>query len=292
MDQSSSDQSLEDLVKRARDGDADALEAIVRSIQDRVYGLSMRMLGHPEDAQDATQEILVKVVTHLATFETRSNFTTWVYRVAANHLLNTRQRSRELRSTTFEQLGTLIDAGLASGGDQSATEPERALLIEEVRIDCTQGMLLCLDREQRMAYILSAVFEVSSAEGGAILAITPTAFRQRLARARRQLRDFMEGTCGLVNPDRPCRCSRQLGPGLKTGKIDPARLAFASHPTSGLINDLGQRAAFTRSARAELLSLDRAAAVFRSHPVYRAPDTFVAAVRQLLATPGTQLFES
>ena len=77
--------ALEDLVQQARDGKKDTLESLVGRIQDRVYGLALRMLGYPAEAEDAAQEILIKVVTRLDSFRRESEFSTWVYRVAANH---------------------------------------------------------------------------------------------------------------------------------------------------------------------------------------------------------------
>jgi RNA polymerase sigma factor (sigma-70 family) len=94
--------ALEDLVQQAKDGKKEALESLVRRIQDRVYGLALRMLGYPADAEDAAQEILVKVVTHLDSFRQESAFSTWVYRVAANHLLTTRKRLAEKQTSSFE----------------------------------------------------------------------------------------------------------------------------------------------------------------------------------------------
>jgi RNA polymerase sigma factor (sigma-70 family) len=79
------------LVEAARSGDRDALEQLVRAIQDPVYGLAMRMLALPTEAEDATQEILIKVVTRLGSFRGDSKFTTWVYAVAANHLRTVRR---------------------------------------------------------------------------------------------------------------------------------------------------------------------------------------------------------
>jgi len=83
-------QTPEANVKRAQQGDQAALEELIAQIQSKVYGLALRMLWHPEDAQDATQEILLRVVTHLATFRGESSFYTWVYRIAANHLFRFR----------------------------------------------------------------------------------------------------------------------------------------------------------------------------------------------------------
>ena len=76
----------------AHAGDAAALEELLRNVQDRVYRLALRMLSDPEDAQDAAQEILLKIASGLKSYRGESAFTTWVYRVACNHLLNARTR--------------------------------------------------------------------------------------------------------------------------------------------------------------------------------------------------------
>src|SRR6266852_1838616 len=81
--------SLDQLVELARDGNEEALVAVVRAIQDRIYNLALRMLWHPSDAEDATQEILLKVITRLRQFRRESTFMTWVYQIATNHLFTT-----------------------------------------------------------------------------------------------------------------------------------------------------------------------------------------------------------
>src|SRR6266702_3383179 len=87
--------SLEELAARARDGDRSALEDLVTRIQDRVYNLALRMLWHPEDARDATQEILIRVITRLGTFRGASAFMTCAHRVAAHYLLTARKSRLE-----------------------------------------------------------------------------------------------------------------------------------------------------------------------------------------------------
>jgi DNA-directed RNA polymerase specialized sigma24 family protein len=76
--------NLEHYVKQAKSGDRQALETLVCSIQDKIYGLALRILNDP---QDEAQEILIKVITHLSDFLEESAFSSWVYRVACNHLL-------------------------------------------------------------------------------------------------------------------------------------------------------------------------------------------------------------
>src|SRR6202011_3343732 len=87
--------------------------------------------------------------------------------------------------------------------------PDTDLLVTEAMISCTSGMLLCLDREQRLTFILGAILGVSDTVAAELLEITPDNFRQRLARARRDLRNFMNDKCGLVNHANPCRLPRR-----------------------------------------------------------------------------------
>ena len=69
-------------IQAAISGDKPALERVIRSVQDRVHRLAMRMLANPDDAAEATQEILIRVVTKLSTYRGESAFETWVYRIA------------------------------------------------------------------------------------------------------------------------------------------------------------------------------------------------------------------
>ncbi len=80
-------QRLEQWVAQAQQGDRQALETVIEAVQPDVQAMALRFLWHPEDAEDAAQEILIRVITHLGTFQGRSAFRTWVYRVAANTLL-------------------------------------------------------------------------------------------------------------------------------------------------------------------------------------------------------------
>src|SRR5918995_538465 len=108
--------TLEAVAKRALDGDQDALEQLVRDLQSDVYGLALRMLWNREDAEDATQEILVRVVTRLAQFDFRSKLKTWVYRVAVNYILDVKKSAVERMQLSFERFGDELVQGLSAHG--------------------------------------------------------------------------------------------------------------------------------------------------------------------------------
>src|SRR6266852_3652708 len=225
---------LDQLVEQARAGDKEALEAVVRDIQNRIYNLALRMLWHPSDAEDATQEILIKVITRLSQFRQESAFTTWVYQIAKNHLFTTRRRRAETNPLTFAFIGDELEAVEAERSQanhvlESQDEVEQGLLVQEIQLRCTLGMLLCLDREHRLAYILGEVFEVSSAQGASILTISETAYRKRVSRARARLRRCMEPTCRLVGEAQECNCVRHLAQGSSAEQRRLAAL-LATHP--------------------------------------------------------------
>jgi RNA polymerase sigma factor (sigma-70 family) len=270
--------ALDALAARAAEGDRRALEEFVSRATGDVYNLALRMLGHPADAEDATQEILIKVVTRLGTFRGDSSIRTWIWRIAGNHLLSTR-RGRHEMPLSFEALEARIAEGLADNRPPPAA-PDAALLEEEVKLGCTQAMLLCLSREERLAYVLTAVFELSGDEAAAVLEIHPAAYRKRLSRARETLRGFLDSTCGLVSPTAACHCRRQVGPCMRRGMLDPARLVYAVHPVRA------RRDPTLWRYYEAIGEVDRAVALFRSHPDYAAPDALARGVRDAIQSAG------
>ena len=96
------------LVEQAREGDRPALEKLVLRHQAWIYNIAVRMVFHPQDAEEVTQEVLVKVITRLSTFKGESKFRTWLYRIAANHVLNMKRRNAETKVTTFADYGAAI----------------------------------------------------------------------------------------------------------------------------------------------------------------------------------------
>jgi hypothetical protein len=131
-------------------------------------------------------------------------------------------------------------------------------------------MLMCLDREHRLAFVLGEILELSGDEAAAIAGAEPATFRKRLQRARERLDEFMGGRCGVANPDHPCRCARQAPVAARLGVIDGARPRFAQHP------------ARARAAARAIEGLQSAAEVMRSHPDYLAPEAFADEMRRLL----------
>jgi RNA polymerase sigma factor (sigma-70 family) len=270
------------LVARAIDGDKPALEEVIRLLQDPLYRLALRMVWRPADAEDATQEILIRVVTRLASWRGEAKLLTWAYRIGVNYLLNLRRQTpQEAQQFSLEEFRDSLADGLA---DEDYRGPEATMLADEMRLTCTQAMLQCLARDERIAFVLSDVFELSSADAAWVLETTPAAFRKRLERARHRIRAFMESTCGLVNPEAFCRCARRVPKAIAVGRMDPRRPVLTAHPVSSAGRGVAE-------AQVQLRRLHDTAAVLRAHPDYAAPQSKVDAIVALLESGRFPLLE-
>ena len=248
------------IVAAAQQGDRDALTEIIERHRPWVYNIALRMMGDPGSAEDATQDIFIKVLKGLASFEGRSSFRTWLYRVAFHHLLNAKRSLGEQAVGTFEEYGAGLDAAPDLGLDE-IPQPERELLVEEAMTACMTGMLLCLSREQRLAYVLGSVFSLTDTVASEILGIPAGTYRKRLQRARSDLHSFMDDQCGLINKANPCRCARKTRAFFEAGHLDRTKLEFQRNRLASI----GEVASQDASVVYDKLTNDYPA-LYRKHP--------------------------
>ena len=269
--------TLEELARAAAAGDSLALSRLVEEVQHPVYRLALRFLGHPEDAKDASQEILVRLITHLGSFEGRSQFMTWAYTVAIRQLMRMRKRQVESSVKDAETFAAFLDQGM-SDRDFTAEEAEYRLLCAEVRLSCTYGMLLCLSRPLRASYILGDAMGMPDTVAGEICGISRAAQRQRLARARQTMRHIIANRCGLIDASNPCRCGRQIEASLALGVLDRGQLGFVEHART----DARPIEIDTIERAAEQLDVALAMSeVYRSDPDFAAPGELWERLREV-----------
>ena len=261
--------ALEDLVRLAIDGDKGALDLVVRELQADIYALALRMLWNKEDAEDATQEILVRVVTRLSQFDFRSRLRTWAYRVAVNYILDVKKSAVERLHLSFERFADNLTQNLDVEGD---SDTEHSVLVEEVKVGCTLAMLQCLDRPHRLAYILGDIMELSGPEAAEVLDISPELFRKRLQHARAAVVSFTKAHCGLASDRAPCRCNRQVAGAVRDGRVDVHQLTFA-----------GSRSSFEET-RAKVRQVEEARWALEVHRTSHPKSSSVDFARRLLET--------
>lgn len=169
-----------DWVARARGGDMAAFESLYRAHVGRVYGLCLRMTGHPQSAEDLTQETFVSAWRSLSTFEGRSGFGTWLHRIAVNAVL-ARGRSPQGRGEVSLTNDDGEDREL-----ESADEMETALPLDLERA------IEALPPGARDVMVLHGVYGYSHEETAGMLGVAVGTCKAQLHRARRLLRERMD----------------------------------------------------------------------------------------------------
>jgi RNA polymerase sigma factor (sigma-70 family) len=251
-----------ELIDKAVNGDKKALQSLIVSVQDLVYNLSLRMLGSPHDAEDATQEIMIKIMTQLSTFRKESAFSTWVYRIATNYLINCKKTMFAHQPLSFEFYAQDINAGFIPNIETLMEDVDEGILAQELKSSCTNVMLQCLDPDSRCIYILGIMFKADSKVCGEILGITAEAYRQRLSRIRKKVAEFLSEYCGLSKTGK-CNCHKRVGYAIQTNRLNPKNLEYSAleelpnNETFGFIQSMEE--------------MDELSLVFANLPKYHAP---------------------
>lgn len=224
-----SDEQDQILIGLALGGDRSSLSELVKRHQQYIFNVAMKMINSVEDAEDVTQEILVKLVTSLAKYDpAKGKFRTWLYRITFNHFLNVKKQRYEQLIPSFDTFFDYIEGSPVVDLTEDE-EKEMQLEIEESKVACMAGMLMCLDREQRLIYIVGEVFEIDHQLASEIFEVSPGNFRQKLSRVRKDLYQWMHNRCGLVNTTNPCRCPKKTKGFIQNGWVDPDNMKWHSH---------------------------------------------------------------
>ena len=263
-----------DLVERARHGDREALGSVLESLRGPLHRLATSMFWDRDDAEDATQEALIAVMTNLAGFRGESSLSTWAYRVAARLYMRRRGSQTERAGLTFDSFAADLLDGLATTDSE---RPDAELLAEEVRISCTLAVMQCLDRDERLVFILGDVLALNGEQAAEIVGVTHDVYRKRLSRVRRRIRDSVTAHCGVVNPSAACRCQRRVDIAIEQGRVQPDRLRFVARST---LDD----------AKRQIHDLHDVAALFRSAGAFDSPVDLTSNVLRVLdSNPGPLL---
>lgn len=270
------------LIEQAINGDKESLGSLLADVEDMVYNLSLRMLGSPHDAEDAVQEIMIKIITQLSTFRKESAFSTWVYRIATNYLINCKKSMFAQRPLSFEFYAEDINAGFIPNTDDLLQGVEDRILAEELKSSCTNVMLQCLDPESRCIYVLGLMFQADSKVCGEILGITPEAYRQRLSRIRKKVAEFLGEYCGLSETGK-CNCKKRVGYAITTHRLNPQNLEYSRLEKLNPTDTLG----FTKAME----EMEQLSDVFAQMPKYRSPLDTKNFLEKLLTSGSMELIK-
>ncbi len=177
-----------ELVRNAKDGDANAFEELVKLHQKRVYNLALRMSGNSEDALDLSQEVFLKIYKALPLFKEQSAFSTWVYSIASNVCIDFVRKQSKLKTVSLSA-DEEKDSAMPEIPD-SRYQPELEYEKKELRESISAG-LSALSDEHREILVLREICGLSYQEICDALDLESGTVKSRLSRARNQLCVFL-----------------------------------------------------------------------------------------------------
>jgi RNA polymerase sigma-70 factor (ECF subfamily) len=179
--------SEHELIRRARAGDEDAFAELVVMHADRVYGALRRFGLDPDEADEVAQEVFVRAWRGLARFEERSQFSTWLYRIAFNEAQRRLSRRRPARAEPDPDR----EDPIVSVSESPELGPEGQALDRELERTLERA-LEQLPADWRAAVTLRDVMGLSTRDAAEVAGVGEAAFKSRLHRGRMQLRALLE----------------------------------------------------------------------------------------------------
>ena len=174
-------------MEAARQGEQDAFEQLVRAYEKRVFALTLRMCGNPEDAAEAAQEAFLAVWQGLRSFRGEASFSTWLYRLASNACVDLLRREGRHRAAAGPSLD---DEELRLETADPAPTPQEAAERAELRRQIENG-LRALPAEYRQVLILREMHQLSYEEIGQTLSLDPGTVKSRISRGRKRLQKYL-----------------------------------------------------------------------------------------------------
>ncbi len=171
---------MDDLVTRLQANDPRAYEALIEQYADRLYRVAYRVLGDPDDAEDAVQETFLAVYRNIHTFRGEAKFSSWLYRIAYNQAVALLRRRQRAQQVYLDDMETDDDLPLP---DTVTPLPEEALREEEIQ-RCLHDLLMELSPKLRAAFVLHEIEGLPIREVAEILGLKESAVKMRLHRAR------------------------------------------------------------------------------------------------------------
>lgn len=250
------------LISQIKAGNKRSLEQLINRHYPYIYNVALKFFNSVQDAEDAAQEVIIKLITKVGSYNPeKAQLRTWLYKIVFNHYLNAKKSGPEKLlvdgfTTFFGIIDDVPDYHLTDEEEQEMKE-----LIEEAKVTCMAGMLMCLSREQRLVYIIGDLFEIDHNLASEIFNISPVNFRKKLSRARAELYNWMNNKCGLVNKENPCRCPKKTKGFIERGYVNPDNLKWNSN-FSRRIFDLSENNADTMMSERDAI-YDR---LYKEHP--------------------------
>lgn len=259
---------MQNFIANAIEGNRAAQEHLIKKVNNKIFNIAVYFTGDFHLAQDATQDILIKILDKLGTLQDANKFENWSCQIASNYLRNLKRQAKQYSNISFDLMEMDSKSHLDKAFEEEAEANNIRELAYELKISCTTAMLMCLDVEDRIVFILANLLNLNSQEGGKLLNISPDLFRQRLSRAKKKLNHFIDNNCGLLNKENSCHCRRRVPYAISQKRISADAYRFLSKEYLGAEINIEEKII-------EMEDLEDLGEVYANNPSYTLPKEIV-----------------
>jgi len=179
----------EALVRDLKKGDLQAFDEFVERYQKKIYALAFNMTRNPMDAQDVVQEVLLTIFRKIDTFQGKSAFSSWIYRITLNAVyMKLRSKKKQQTVSLDDMLPNFNHSGYHQEKIRDWSQNSESLLFSNETREIIQNAVNLLPEKEKVVFILRDVEELSTEKVGEVLDLTVPAVKSRLHRARLFLR--------------------------------------------------------------------------------------------------------
>lgn len=182
----------------------------------KIYHLAFRMTGRKEDALDIAQETFLQAFQSKESFKGESHIYTWLYRITLNNCLRFLKNQKR---SSFENIESLIYK-VSIPLSEEISESEKSAYIFQVKDGCLSGLLRCLSKQQRVAFIFNILLDLPAEQVAGLIGKSENATKILIHRARRNIREFLCRNCSVYDAVNHCKCENLASFSLKQGWID------------------------------------------------------------------------
>ncbi len=179
------------LLTNAKKGDVEAFEALTSQYWKKIYNIALRMLGNHEDADDLTQDVLIKIFKSLRNFREESSFSTWIYRITKNVCIDELRKRKKEKIVSLDEEIELNEGSVKIQVKSDKPGPYEEYEKSEIGRIVTEAISKLSD-EHRMVVVLRDIQGFSYEEICRIVGCPKGTVKSRLNRARNELRQLLE----------------------------------------------------------------------------------------------------
>jgi RNA polymerase sigma-70 factor (ECF subfamily) len=200
--------------------DSDQARALVDPHWRRLYNFVFRITLDRDRAERYLADIYAAAAAEFTTAPPAARLEVWLLGIA-NKLLEQRlPRQPEVNFDILDE--TLRSEATRTDVVRSLSDPQRDFMLWELKQGCMTAVINCLPPGERAAFVVCHILKLDDRSAAESLAITESAYKVRLSRARKKVGDYLAPRCEHVNPNNPCRCPARVGTALHKGFIRPA----------------------------------------------------------------------